>query len=75
MNKIDKLIREIELLSIKLPNNKLMVNYKIYLLLLLILSTEKILLSRSVNPIDNILKILELTRNNFAVLHNIKSLV
>ena len=73
MSKIDKLIKEIELLSIKLPNNKLVVNYKIYFLLLLILNIEKILLNRKISPIGDALRSLEATKNNFIFLNNIKS--
>ena len=36
MEKIDKIIKEIEVSATKIPNNKLTINFKIYILLLLI---------------------------------------
>ena len=59
MEKIDKLIKEIQVLANKIPNNKLVVNFKIYILLLLILNIEKVLLNRKQNPINKTIKILE----------------
>ena len=46
MEKIEKLIKEIEILAGKVTNNKLVVNFKLYFLLLLILNIEKVLLNR-----------------------------
>ena len=73
MEKIEKLIKEIEILAGKVTNNKLVVNFKLYFLLLLILNIEKVLLNRKENPLKKTLKILESTKNNFLLLDNIKS--
>ena len=55
MEKIEKLIKEIEILASKVTNNKLAVNFKLYFLLLLILNIEKVLLNREENPIKKTL--------------------
>ncbi len=73
MEKIDKIIKEIEVLATKIPNNKLTINFKIYILLLLILNIEKVLLNRKINPITETIKILKATKDNFTFLNNIKS--
>ena len=73
MEKIENLIKEIEILAGKVTNNKLVVNFKLYFLLLLILNIEKVLLNRKENPLKKTLKILESTKNNFLLLDNIKS--
>ena len=73
MEKIEKLIKEIEILAGKVTNNKLAVNFKLYFLLLLILNIEKVLLNRKENPLKKTLKILESTKNNFLLLDNIKT--